>query len=99
MEHFFRNVRGLGNVAVSRHAQARIAEDGIHPDAFTRECNERGWSSPNSNPGGAGSARWSRPSRKADMLAASAFGMGFRTGKASAGGALGAPDNALIRMR
>jgi hypothetical protein len=36
MEHFFRNVRGLGNVAVSRHAQARIAEDGIHPDAFTR---------------------------------------------------------------
>lgn len=36
MEHFFCNVRGLGNVAVSRHAQARIAEDGIHPDAFTR---------------------------------------------------------------
>ena len=36
MEHFFRNVRGLGNVAVSRHAQARIAEDGIHPDVFTR---------------------------------------------------------------
>ena len=36
MEHFFRGVRGLGNVAVSRHAQARIVEDGIHPDAFTR---------------------------------------------------------------
>ncbi len=36
MDHFFRNVRGLGNVAVSRHAQARITEDGIRPDAFTR---------------------------------------------------------------
>ena len=36
MEHFFRGVRGLGNVAVSRHAQARMAEDGIHPGAFAR---------------------------------------------------------------
>lgn len=36
MEHFFRNVRGLGNVAVSRHAQARIAEDGIPEQVFIR---------------------------------------------------------------
>ncbi len=36
MEHFFRGVRGLGNVAVSRHAQARMEADGIHPDTFTR---------------------------------------------------------------
>lgn len=40
MDHFFRGVRGLGNVAVSRHAQARMAEDGIHPDAFTRALLE-----------------------------------------------------------
>ena len=36
MEHFYRNVVGLGNVAVSRHAQARIAEEGIPVAAFER---------------------------------------------------------------
>jgi len=40
VEHFFRGVQGLGNVAVSRHAQARMLEDGIHPDAFTRALLE-----------------------------------------------------------
>ena len=34
MEHFYRNVVGLGNVAVSRHAQARIAEESIPAAAF-----------------------------------------------------------------
>lgn len=34
MEHFYRNVVGLGNVAVSRHAQARIKEEGIPVAAF-----------------------------------------------------------------
>ncbi len=29
MEHYFPNVPGLGNVALSRHAQDRMAEDGI----------------------------------------------------------------------
>ena len=29
MEHYFANVPGLGNVAVSRHAQERMAQDGI----------------------------------------------------------------------
>ena len=29
MEHYFSNVRGLGNVALSRHAQERMVEDGI----------------------------------------------------------------------
>ncbi len=36
MEHFYRNVTGLGNVAVSRHAQARMVADGIPQDAFER---------------------------------------------------------------
>ena len=40
MEYFFRSVSGLGNVAVSRHAQARITADGIHPDAYTRALLE-----------------------------------------------------------
>jgi hypothetical protein len=40
VEYFFRSVRGLGNVAVSRHAQARMTEDGINPDAFTRALLE-----------------------------------------------------------
>ena len=31
-----RNVPGLGNVAVSRHAQARAREDGISQEAFDR---------------------------------------------------------------
>ena len=36
MEHFYRIVVGLGNVAVSRHAQARLEEDGIPVAAFER---------------------------------------------------------------
>jgi hypothetical protein len=36
MEHFYRNVVGLGNVAVSRHAQERIAEENIPVEAFER---------------------------------------------------------------
>lgn len=36
MNHFYRDVPGLGNVAVSRHAQARAAEDGISQEAFER---------------------------------------------------------------
>jgi hypothetical protein len=34
MEHYFPNVPGLGNVAVSRHAQDRLREDGIPESAF-----------------------------------------------------------------
>jgi hypothetical protein len=34
MEHYFPNVPGLGNVAVSRHAQERMREDGIGESAF-----------------------------------------------------------------
>ena len=36
MDHFFRGVPGLGNVAVSRHAQARMEADGIPPETFIR---------------------------------------------------------------
>ena len=36
MNHFYRDVPGLGNVAVSRHAQARAEEDGISQEAFDR---------------------------------------------------------------
>lgn len=36
MTHFFRNVPKLGNVAVTRHAQQRMAEDNISPEAFER---------------------------------------------------------------
>ena len=36
MEHFYRNVPGLGDVAVSRHAQARMEADGINQAAFDR---------------------------------------------------------------
>jgi hypothetical protein len=36
MQHFHRNVKGLGNVAVSRHAQARLEEHGISQEAFER---------------------------------------------------------------
>lgn len=38
---YFTDVPGLGNVAVSRHAQDRAAEDGITEDAFARAL-ERG---------------------------------------------------------
>jgi len=34
MEHYFPNVPGLGNVAVSRHAQERMAQDGISEEDF-----------------------------------------------------------------
>ena len=36
MEHFYRDVKRLGNVAVSRHAQAQIAENGIPPELFEK---------------------------------------------------------------
>jgi hypothetical protein len=36
MTHFYRNVPKLGNVAVSRHAQARMEEDKISQEAFER---------------------------------------------------------------
>ena len=36
MNHFYRDVPGLGNVAVSRHAQRRAEEDGISQEAFDR---------------------------------------------------------------
>ena len=36
MNHFYRDVPGLGNVAVSRHAQARAEADGISQEAFDR---------------------------------------------------------------
>jgi hypothetical protein len=36
MTHFYRNVPKLGHVAVSRHAQKRMAEDNIHPEMFER---------------------------------------------------------------
>ena len=29
MKHYYENVPGLGNVAISRHAQERLREDGI----------------------------------------------------------------------
>jgi len=34
MEHYFPNVPDLGNVAVSRHAQDRMREDGIAEHTF-----------------------------------------------------------------
>ena len=34
MDHYFPDVPGLGNVAVSRHAQARMVEDGISEQDF-----------------------------------------------------------------
>ena len=36
VNHFYRDVPGLGNVAVSRHAQARAEEDGISQETFDR---------------------------------------------------------------
>lgn len=36
MNHFYRSVPGLGNVAVSRHAQARMEADGITQEAFDK---------------------------------------------------------------
>ena len=34
MDHYFPNVPGLGNVALSRHAQERMAQDGISEEDF-----------------------------------------------------------------
>ena len=34
MQHYFPNVPGLGNVAISRHAQERAAGDGISDEEF-----------------------------------------------------------------
>jgi uncharacterized protein DUF4258 len=34
MDHYFPGVPGLGNIAVSRHAQDRMREDGINEDTF-----------------------------------------------------------------
>jgi hypothetical protein len=36
MKHFYRDVIGLGNVAVSRHAQAQIKQNGIPVEAFEK---------------------------------------------------------------
>jgi hypothetical protein len=36
MKHFYRDVKGLGNVAVSRHAQARMEDEGISQELFDR---------------------------------------------------------------
>jgi len=36
MKHFYRDVPRLGNVAVSRHAQARMEADGITQEAFDK---------------------------------------------------------------
>jgi hypothetical protein len=35
VEHYFANVPGLGNVALSRHAQDRMVIDGISEKEFT----------------------------------------------------------------
>jgi hypothetical protein len=35
-EHFYRDVKGLGNVAVSRHAQANMDRQGISQELFER---------------------------------------------------------------
>ena len=34
MKHYYANVPGIGNVALSRHAQDRLAEDGISEREF-----------------------------------------------------------------
>jgi hypothetical protein len=36
MEHFYRDVKGLGHVAVSRHAQAQMERAGISQEQFNR---------------------------------------------------------------
>jgi hypothetical protein len=35
-QHFYRNVKGLGNVAISRHAQANMDRQGISQELFER---------------------------------------------------------------
>jgi hypothetical protein len=34
MQHYYRNISGIGNVAVSRHAQDKAAEHGISEEMF-----------------------------------------------------------------
>lgn len=36
MKHYYEEVKGLGNVAISRHAQMRLSEDGITQSAFEK---------------------------------------------------------------
>ena len=36
MNHFYKDVPKLGNVAVSRHAQSRMEADGVSQEAFDR---------------------------------------------------------------
>jgi hypothetical protein len=38
--HFYRNVPRLGNVAISRHAQASMIDDGITQEAFDKALLE-----------------------------------------------------------
>lgn len=45
MEHYFPNVPGLGNVALSRHAQERMVEDGISENEL-KEALLRGTTTP-----------------------------------------------------
>ena len=45
MEHYFPNVPGLGNVALSRHAQERMVADGISEHEL-REALLRGTTTP-----------------------------------------------------
>jgi hypothetical protein len=45
VEHYFPNVPGLGNVAVSRHAQERMVQDGISEKQL-REALLRGATTP-----------------------------------------------------
>ena len=40
MKHFYRDVPRLGNVAVSRHAQARMETDGISQEVFDKTLFE-----------------------------------------------------------
>jgi hypothetical protein len=35
-QHFYRNVKGLGNVAVSRHAQERMDAEGVSEELFEK---------------------------------------------------------------
>ena len=39
MNHYFEDVPGLGNVAVSRHAQDRMANEGITEEVFVDVLN------------------------------------------------------------
>jgi hypothetical protein len=40
MKHFYRDVAGLGHVAVSRHAQAQMEATGISQELFDRALEE-----------------------------------------------------------